>query len=181
LLATGMIAPETMAHALEPTADPAWVFEVPGYDLLRESSLESRFRVSNGFLGVRGVRAVSRGERWIAPSRTYVAGLFDTSADPGAIPELVPAADWLRIRLLLPDGPLVHHPSELSAQRTTHDVSRGVLLAEGRMLKANDLDIRVRTLRLVSLGERADGLQVVEMQFATTGQTPRRADRFRLW
>ena len=51
----------TMEHALEPTADPAWVIDADGYDALREGSLESRFAISNGFLGVRGTRAISPG------------------------------------------------------------------------------------------------------------------------
>ena len=96
-----------MKHVLEPTADPAWVVEADGYDALRERSHESRFAVSNGFLGVRGTRAITRGERWVVPPHTYVAGLFDTLGTKPAIPELVPAADWLQVRILLPGGPLL--------------------------------------------------------------------------
>src|ERR1700719_1424308 len=114
-----------MEQALDPTVDPAWVLDENGYDSLRESSLESRFAVSNGFLGVRGARAATRGERWVAPARTYVAGLFDTPGDNRPIPELVPAADWLQVRILVPAGPLVHHPGEVSAHRMTLDMRRG--------------------------------------------------------
>ena len=78
-----MIAPETMEHVFAPTADPNWVFLVDGYDSLREASVESRFAISNGFLGVRGARSTTRGGRWVVPARTYVAGLFDT---PGSGP-----------------------------------------------------------------------------------------------
>jgi trehalose/maltose hydrolase-like predicted phosphorylase len=73
-----MIKPETMRRALAATANPAWVVDADGYDELREGSLESRFAISNGFLGVRGTRAISRGARWVVPPHTYVAGLFDT-------------------------------------------------------------------------------------------------------
>ena len=72
-----MMEPGMMDHALKPTADTAWVLEAAGYDPLREGSLESRFAISNGFLGIRGARAITRGERWVIPPRTYVAGLFD--------------------------------------------------------------------------------------------------------
>jgi trehalose/maltose hydrolase-like predicted phosphorylase len=96
LPAVDMIEPGTMEHALEPTADPAWVLDKDGYDPLRESSFESRFAISNGFLGVRGARATSRGARWVVPPRTYVAGLFDTLDAERPIPGLVPAADWLQ-------------------------------------------------------------------------------------
>jgi trehalose/maltose hydrolase-like predicted phosphorylase len=99
-----------MEHALEPTADPAWVVDADGYDPLRESSLESRFAISNGFLGVRGTRAITRGARWVVPPHTYVAGLFDTPGAAGAVPELIPAASWLKVRILLPGGPVVMIP-----------------------------------------------------------------------
>jgi trehalose/maltose hydrolase-like predicted phosphorylase len=132
-----MIGPETMEHTLEPTADPAWVLAVDGYDLLRESSLESRFAISNGFLGVRGGRAATRGALWVVPARTYVAGLFDTPDAEGATPELVPAADWTKLRILLPSGPLVQHPCDASSQRITLDVRRGALLSQCRRLKAS--------------------------------------------
>ena len=118
-----MIGSGTMEHALGPTVDPAWVLHVDGYDPLREGSFESRFAVSNGFLGVRAVRAVSRGARWIVPPATYVAGLFDTPYADGSVPELVPAADWLWVRILLPGGPPVHHPGDAASQPTV-SVSR---------------------------------------------------------
>jgi len=155
---------QTLREALEPSPDPAWVLRADGYDPLRESSLESRFTVSNGFLGVRGGRAVSRGERWIVPPRTYVAGLFDTSATAGAVPGLVPAADWLRIRLVTPGGPLAHDPDDLADHSVTLDMRRGLLLSECRQLRGPGLEIRLRTLRLVSLSQRAMGLQLVQIE-----------------
>ncbi len=161
--------PETMEQTLEPTADPAWVFHAAGYDALRETSVESRFAISNGFLGVRGARAITRGARWVVPPRTYVAGLFDTPGTGPASPGLVPAADWLQVRILLPGGPLVHHPGDVSSHRTTLDVKRGALLSKSRRLKAPhetgpNVGVHVRTLRLVSLGERAIGLQLVQLE-----------------
>ena len=160
-----MNGPGTMEHALEPTTDPAWVLDADGYDPLREAILESRFAISNGFLGIRGARATTRGARWIVPPRTYVAGLFDTSSTEGAISGLVPAADWLQVRILLPGGPLVHHPGDVSSHRMTLDLRRGALLSEFRQLTATDLGIRrLRTLRFVSLGERAVGLQLIQLE-----------------
>ena len=153
-----------MKHALEPTANRAWVVDADGYDELREGSLESRFAISNGFLGVRGTRAISRGARWVAPPRTYVAGLFDTLGPKPAAPELVPAADWLQIRILLPSGPLVHHPGDASSHRMMLDVKRGALIGECCLLKAPGVGIRLRTLRVVSLSERALGLQLIQLE-----------------
>ena len=158
-----------MEHPLTPTADPAWVLDADGFDPLLESSAESRFAISNGFLGIRATRAVTRGARWVVPPRTYIAGLFDTPAAEPAAPGLVPAADWLQIRILLPGGPLVHHPADVSSHRMTLDLKRGALLSESRWLRAPDADdpdvgIHARTLRLVSLGERAIGLQLIQFE-----------------
>src|SRR5271154_1895147 len=140
-----------MNDVLTPTSNAAWVLESAGYDPLREGSLESRFAISNGFLGIRAARAITRGARWVVPPRTYVAGLFDTPGAEPAPPELVAAADWLQVGILLPDGPLVHHPRDVSSHRMTLDLRRGTLLSEARQLKRPGLVIRLRALRLVSL------------------------------
>ena len=162
---SGMIRPVTMKHALDPTADPAWVIDANGYDALREGSYESRFAISNGFLGVRGTRAITRGARWIVPPHTYVAGLFDTpGAEHATLEELVPAADWQQVRISVPGGYLVHHPGDASDHRMTLDMRRGTLLAEFRVLRAPDVSIRLRTLRLVSMSERAIGLQLIQFE-----------------
>jgi trehalose/maltose hydrolase-like predicted phosphorylase len=153
-----------LADALEPTSDLAWLVDSDGYDALREGSLEARFAVSNGFLGVRGTRPITRGARWVVPPHTYVAGLFDTPGAKPAISELVPAADWLQVRIVLPGGALVHHPGDASSHRMTLDLKRGALLAECGLLKAPDVRIRVRSLCLVSLSERAVGLQLLQLE-----------------
>ena len=153
-----------MDHALKPTADAAWVLEAVGYDPLREGSLELRFAISNGFLGIRGARAITRGARWVVPPHTYVAGLFDTLGTKPAIPELVPAADWLKVRISLSGRPLVHHPGDASSHRMTLDLRRGALLAESGLLKAPGVGIRLHTLRLVSISERAVGLQLIQLE-----------------
>ena len=99
-----------MEHTLQPTGDPAWVLDDDDYDPLRESSRESRFAISNGFLGVRGGHAINRGACHVVPPRTYVAGLFDTPGPEQPIPGLVTAADWLEVRISLGGEPLMHYP-----------------------------------------------------------------------
>src|SRR5271166_3130662 len=108
--AAGMSGPKTMQQALEPALDPAWVVHQRGFDLLRDGSRQSRFAISNGLLGVPGGRTINRGGCGIAPSVTYVAGLFDTLGAEQPSPGLVPAPDWLRVEISLPDGPLAPHP-----------------------------------------------------------------------
>ena len=159
-----MSKPRTMDEVLKPTADAAWVLEAAGYDPLREGTLELRFAISNGFLGIRGARAITRGARWVVPPHTYIAGLFDTLGAKPAIPELVPAADWLKVRISLSGKPLVHHPGDASSHHMILDLRRGALLAESGLLKAPGVGIRIGTLRLVSISERALGLQLIQLE-----------------
>ena len=159
-----MMAPGEMPAALVPTDDAAWTLSVDGYDPLREGSVESRFAVSNGFLGIRGERATTRGERRVAPARTYVAGLFDTAGDLGAVRGLVPAADWLKVRIVLPDGVLVRCPGDVASHRMTLDLRRGALFSSSRHRDSHGLTLQLRTSRLVSLSQRAVGLQLIQLE-----------------
>ncbi|WGM47967.1 Kojibiose phosphorylase [Brevundimonas sp. NIBR10] len=141
-----------------PTLDPAWRLEALGYDALRESSRQSRFALSNGFLGVRGERPFIEADRWVSPSRTLVAGLFDTANTPGAVPRLVPAPDWLRVRLISPGGPMTHEPAGDPSHALSLDMQRGLLQTTCHHANA-DISLRVRELRLVSVSRRSLGLQ----------------------
>ncbi|WP_020177329.1 glycoside hydrolase family 65 protein [Methyloferula stellata] len=152
-----------MEKVLKPTADTAWVLDEKNYDPLRESSSESRFAISNGFLGVRGTREITRCARWVIPPRTYVAGLFDSPGPEQPIPGLVPAADWLQVDILLRGQPLTHHAGHPSLHRMTLDMKRGVLLTECHF-KAPSVSLNLRTLRLASLSARALGLQLIKLE-----------------
>jgi trehalose/maltose hydrolase-like predicted phosphorylase len=159
-----------MQDALEPTADPGWVLVEHGYDPIRESSVESRFAIGNGFLGVRGARAISRGPMWVSWlhtlswaswPRTYVAGLFDTPNTEPPVPALVPAADWLRMRVLLNGKPLLRRAGDTLSYRRILDMRRGALLTEWRQRDPAGVIVKAHTLRLVSQSERTTGLQLL--------------------
>ncbi|CAH2604703.1 Maltose phosphorylase [Rhodovastum atsumiense] len=162
-----------MERVLEPTADPLWILEEQGHNPLRESGIESRFTIANGFLGVRGARAVSRGPTWVSWlhtltwsswPRTYVAGLFDTPDTDPPVPALVPAADWLRVRILVNGAPLLLREGHLLAHERKLDMNRGVMLTEWHQRNSRGVDVWVRTLRLVSLADRAVGLQLLRLE-----------------
>jgi trehalose/maltose hydrolase-like predicted phosphorylase len=162
-----------MQRALEPTAKPGWILEERGYQPLRENSVEARFAVSNGFLGVRAARSISRGPMWVSWQhtfswaswpRTYVAGLFDTPNTEPPVPALVPAADWLRVRILLNGKPLLRHSGNTLSYRRILDMRRGVMLAERLQRDPNGVTVRARTLQLVSLADRAVGLQLLQLE-----------------
>ena len=161
--ATGMSAPGTMRAALQPTVDAGWLLNQQGFDLLRDSSQQSRFAISNGFLGVRGGSAINRGRSHLTPSCTYVAGLFDVEGEARPIPALVPVADWLRVGISFPGQPAAEHLEQVSGVYRTLDMKRGALLTGGRLARVPGLTIDVRVLRLVSLSERTIGLQLIQL------------------
>ena len=135
-----------------------------GYDPLREGIYEARFATSNGFLGVRGGRAVSRGSRWIEPHRTYIAGLFDIPGPRAPHTGACSRPGWLESRIIPTGGPLVHHPAEVSSHRTTLDMRRGALFTGCRLIDHPNIAVHVRTMGLVSLNERALGLHVINLE-----------------
>jgi trehalose/maltose hydrolase-like predicted phosphorylase len=162
-----------MGGALTPTADAGWILQECNYDPMRESGVESRFAVSNGFLGVRGARAISRGPSWVSWlhtlnwaswPRTYVAGLFDTPNTEPPVPALVPVADWLRIRILLNGERLLLRSGNMRSFLRTLDMRRGALHFDWEQRGAAGLGVRIQTLRLVSFADRALGLQLLDLR-----------------
>ncbi len=161
-----------LQRVLDRTSDATWLLQEHGYRPERESSIESRFAVSNGFLGVRAARAVSRGAMWVSWShtlswaswpRTYVAGLFDTPNIQPPVPALVPGPDWLRIRLALDGKTLLLRSGELLEHRRTLDMRRGLLLIDWRHRDSAGRIAHVRSIRFVSLADRAIGVQLLEL------------------
>jgi trehalose/maltose hydrolase-like predicted phosphorylase len=159
--------------ALTPTETPGWVLRQDQFDPAREHEVESRFAIGNGFIGVRGARSASRGPVWISWlrslnwmswPRTFVAGLFDTPDTHANIPLLVPAPDWLRLRLLLDGQPLFIHSGELLAHKRILELRRGLLLSDWSQRDTAGRVVRVRTLRLVSQVDRGVGLQVARIE-----------------
>ena len=147
----------------EPGADPAWCLEASGDDPLRESSRQSRFALSNGFLGVRGEGPSTRVCDQPRPNRTSVAGLFDTSDAADATPRLIPAPDWLQVRLHLPEGAGPEARCGVATRRTRLEMKRGVLVLECDHASAG-FALRVSELRLVSGRQRTIGLQRLRFQ-----------------
>ncbi len=143
--------------ALTPPADPAWRLEAIGYQPALEHDVETRFTVGNGLLGVRG----SLEQPTIASRpRTFIAGLFDTPPADPAIPALVPGPDWLRLRLVVDGEPLSFDDGETLAHMRTLDLQRGTLLRGWRWRDPAGRVVRLRTLRFVSLANRALAVQV---------------------
>ena len=167
-----------MHKALEPTQDPGWVLSHEGYNVLTESALESRFAFGNGFLGMRAARSVSRGptwvgwlgySRWASWPRCYVAGLFDVPNIEPPVPALVPVADWSRVRILLDGEPLLAREGEVRVGTRKLDLRRGLLLSAWTHRTPAGITVEGRELRLLSLADRAVGLQLVQLSLDHDG------------
>jgi trehalose/maltose hydrolase-like predicted phosphorylase len=158
-----MTTPPTVQQVFQPTADPAWVLDQQGFDPLRDSSRESRFAISNGFLGVRAGRTINRLPGMAVAPRTYVAGLFDGSGSGSPASALVPAPDWLRIDISLLPPAAGPSPDDVAFHHRTLDFRRGALVTESRLVRSPGMAVRLRVLRLVSLHSRALGLQAIQI------------------
>jgi trehalose/maltose hydrolase-like predicted phosphorylase len=167
-----------MMQVLQPTQDPSWVLTHEGYNVLTENAVESRFALGNGFLGMRASRPVSRGPtwvswlgyiRWASWPRCYVAGLFDRPNTVPPVPALVPIADWSRVRLVLDDNPQLMLDGEFLASVRQLDMRRGLLLSDLSYRAHAGITINSDELRLVSLADRAVGLQILRFSLDRDG------------
>ncbi len=150
----------------------AWCVRQDGYDRNRELQTESRFTVSNGALGVRGSLEIPAD---ISSPRTFVAGLYDLSSGDPSVPTLVSAPDWLRLELTV-DGERVDlDQGKLLSLTRTLDLRHGVLWTDWHQRTSHGHTVRLRTLRFVSLVDRALGVQAARVEI-----TPRRGTQPRV-
>lgn len=173
-----LVGEEVHVAELKPTQDPGWVLSYDGYNVLNESAIESRFAFGNGFLGMRAARSVSRGptwvswlgySRWASWPRCYVAGLFDVPNTEPPVPALVPVADWSRVRILLDDEPLLAREGEVLLGTRKLDLRRGLLLSAWTHRTPAGITATGRELRLLSLADRATGLQFLRFSLDRDG------------
>jgi trehalose/maltose hydrolase-like predicted phosphorylase len=167
-----------MLEALQSTQDPSWVLSHEGYNVLTESAVESRFAFGNGFLGMRAARSISRGPTWVAWlgysrwaswPRCYVAGLFDVPNIEPPVPALVPVADWSRMRILLDGQPLLAREGEVRVGIRQLDIRRGMLLSTWTHRTPAGITFEGHELRLLSLADRAAGLQLLRFSLDRDG------------
>ena len=129
-----------------------------GTSLHSNTRWSSRFAISNGFLGVRAsLEQPMVGSR----PRTFIAGLFDTAPGEMPLPKLVSGPDWLRFQLLVAGEPVALEAGQTLAHGRMIDFRRGVLRGEWRQRDPGGRIVRLRTLRFVSLANRALAVQVV--------------------
>jgi trehalose/maltose hydrolase-like predicted phosphorylase len=150
-----------VAAALSAPDDPAWRLEEQGYQAALEHDIESRFAISNGFLGVRG--SLEQPTNASRP-RTFIAGLFDTPPSDPPVPALLRGPDWLRFDLVAAGERLALERGEMLAHRRTLDLRRGVLIGEWRQRDSAGRIVRLRTLRFASLSQRSLAVQIAQIE-----------------
>ncbi len=167
-----------MRKALEPTSDPNWIITHEGYNVLTESEVESRLAFGNGFMGMRAARSAGRGPtwqswlgfvRWQSWPRCYVAGLFDIPNIEPPVPALAPLADWSRILITLDGEPLLAHQGHVLTGIRTLDLRRGLLLPAWTHRTPAGVTASGRGLHLLSLSDRAAGLQLLRAELDRDG------------
>lgn len=137
------------------------MLEEVGYEPGREHQIESRLAISNGYLGVRA--SLASPTRTSRP-RTFVAGLFDASSSDPLVPALVPAPDWLGLRVYFADETGRRVRGDWPGYKRTLDLRHGSLYSEWRQQSREGYTVRVRAMRFVSLAERSLGIQVAEIE-----------------
>jgi trehalose/maltose hydrolase-like predicted phosphorylase len=167
-----------MHEALQTTRDPLWTLRHAGYSVATETAVESRFALSNGFLGMRAARAISRGSTWLSWlgyikwaswPRCYVAGLFDRPNTEPPVPALVPVADWSRVRIVLDGKPQILSAGQIVESARILDLKRGLLLSELSHRTESGIGLSGSELRLVSMADRATGLQLLRFSLDRDG------------
>jgi trehalose/maltose hydrolase-like predicted phosphorylase len=131
VLKTGTKAFTTLADwaatAFAAPDDALWRLKEDGYQAALEHEVESRFAISNGFLGVRGsLEQPMVGSR----PRTFIAGLFDTAPSEVPLPKLVQGPDWLRFQVFVAGELLALETGQTLAHGRMIDFRRCVLLGE---------------------------------------------------
>lgn len=153
------VRPTSVSLPLSPTPDASWHLVDEGFDLAREHEIESLFAISNGYVGTRG--SLAEGSPLSSPA-TFIAGIFDRSPDPGSVPELVAAPDWMRVRGAV-DGHEIRLENGVALEhRRVLDLRQGILWREWRHRDPSGRVTRIRGLRLASLADRHVLLQLVE-------------------
>lgn len=132
-------------------SDSEWLLVESGFQLVREHEIESRFTVSNGYVGVRG--SLEEGTSLSRPA-TFIAGIFGQDPRPGSVPEIFVGPDWVGRSLFVEGEPLTPETAENLDHRRVLDLGQGILRREWVCRDRAGRVTRIRSLRLASMAGR---------------------------
>jgi trehalose/maltose hydrolase-like predicted phosphorylase len=147
-------------------SDSSWLLEIDGHDPALEPTIEAVCALVNGYGGTRA--AIEEGSAISRPA-TFIAGIFNTPAQPQTpeldepIPEIVVAPNWSRLRIAVEGQSLSLDQAELLEQRRVLDLRQGFLLREWRVRDSAGRITRLRSLRFASLDERHALVQLLTL------------------
>jgi alpha,alpha-trehalose phosphorylase len=153
------------AYAVEP-----WIVRETSLDLDRLAQSESVFALSNGHIGLRA--NLDEGEPYGLPG-TYLNGFYEGRPLPYAeagfgYPEsgqsVVNATNGKLIRLLVEDEPFDVRYGELRRHERVLDMRAGTLSREAEWVSPVGQAVLVRSVRLVSLAQRAIAAVLYEVE-----------------
>src|SRR5690348_2156036 len=108
-------------HTIFPQlSESSWLLEIDGFDSALEPTIEAVCALVNGYSGTRA--AIEEGSSVARPA-TFIAGVFNTPAQPQTaeldepIPEIVVAPNWSRLRIAVEGQALSIDQAELLDQR----------------------------------------------------------------
>src|SRR3954453_20077360 len=147
-------------------SDSSWLLEIAGFDPTLEPTIEAVWALVNGYGGTRA--AAEEGSAISRPG-TFIAGIFNTPAQPQTaeldepIPEIVVAPNWSRLRIAVESQALNIDQAELLDQRRVLDLRQGILLREWRIRDSAGRITSLRSLRFASLDDRHALVQLLTL------------------
>ena len=154
-----------------PTGSPqskeraGWTMTMRGVRPELEHVVESLLAIGNGFLGVRG--SLETPHPASRPG-TLIAGLYSKASETAAIPALVSAPDWLRLRLFVDGEPVTLGEGSAADDLTrTLDLHAGILRCAWSGVSSGSpptSPVTIHSLRLVSQVRRGLGIQIIRIE-----------------
>ena len=141
-------AADVGAPFAEPTADPAWLLEIVGFDPLAERDVESWLTVANGRTGTRG--SVEEGSEESSPA-TLVAGVYGTS-EAGRV--LIGGPQWSALSPKVGREPLDLDRGDTVEHRRILDLRQGMLFRVWKQRLLSGAEVTFRSVRFASLADR---------------------------
>ncbi|HZT06537.1 MAG TPA: glycosyl hydrolase family 65 protein [Chloroflexota bacterium] len=138
-----------------------WRLEHHGFVPELEHDMESRFALSNGYLGM---RASLPSPTHASRPRTFVSNLFWIPPGQPRVPCLIPVPDWHEVHVSV-DGTSVRLDRGATIDlRRVLDMQIGAYWVEWRYHTLDGHDVRTRISHFLSLADRTLAVQLMEVE-----------------
>ncbi len=143
------------------TLGPDWRLDQVGFVPEIEHEIESRFAISNGYLGMRAsLPSMTNASR----PRMFVSGLFGTPPQSPTVPSLIPVPNWHWVRIAANGSTIRLDRGATLELRRVLDLRRGAYWVLWRYQSATGQVVRARVVHFFSLTHRALAVQLAEVE-----------------